>query len=191
MSLVFIIIACIVTIIGVGIYAGLLNLMFGSDYYDFAKMFGFSVLANGLLVFLFLPVYLMMSDSLDTLLFVLAFHVMFGFFISYTLIEFTTNPSYSASSLIWSVLGFGITLVIYMAIYNSTKWDVDGTNTLYLHVLSPFLISYMMIPLFHGIWTQIYYGIYIGWSNPLFIPQLADVTQTQEKVDEVTVDIQS
>ncbi len=99
MSLVFIIIACIVTIIGVGIYAGLLNLMFGSDYYDFAKMFGFSVLANGLLVFLFLPVYLMMSDSLDTLLFVLAFHVMFGFFISYTLIEFTTNPSYSASSL--------------------------------------------------------------------------------------------
>jgi hypothetical protein len=100
MSLVFIIIACIVTIIGVGIYAGLLNLMFGSDYYDFAKMFGFSVLANGLLVFLFLPVYLMMSDSLDTLLFVLAFHVIFGFFISYTLIEFTTNPSYSASSLI-------------------------------------------------------------------------------------------
>jgi Co/Zn/Cd efflux system component len=117
--------------------------------------------------------------------------VIFGFFISYTLIEFTTNPSYSASSLIWSVLGFGITLVIYMAIYSATKEDVDGTNTLYLHVLSPFLISYMIIPLFHGIWTQIYYGIYTGWSNPLFVPQLADVTQTQEEVDEVTVDIQS
>lgn len=191
MSLVFIIIACIVTIIWVGIYAGLLNLIFGSDYYDFAKMFWLSVLANGLLVFLFLPVYLMMSDSLDTLLFVLAFHVMFGFFISYTLIEFTTNPSYSASSLIWSVLGFGITLSIYMMIYNITKWDIAWTNTLYLHILSPFLISYMIIPLFHGIWTQIYYGIYTGWSNPLFIPQLADVTQTQEEIDEVTVDIQS
>lgn len=189
MALVFIIIACIVTLVGVGIFAWLLNLMFGSDYYDFAKMFGFSVLANGLLVFLFLPVYLMMSDSLESLLFVLAFHVMFGFFISYTLIEFTTNPSYSASSLIGSVLWFGITLVIYMGLYTSTKWDAMGTNTLYLHVLSPFLISYMMIPLFHGIWTQIYYGIYTGGSNPLFVPQLADVTQTQEEVDEVTVEV--
>ena len=189
MSLVFIIIACIVTIIGVGIYAGLLNLIFGSDYYDFAKMFGFSVLANGLLVFLFLPVYLMMSDSLDTLLFVLAFHVMFGFFISYALIEFTTNPSYSASNLIWSVLGFGITLVIYMAIYSSTKGDIDWNNTLYLHILSPFLIAYTVIPLFHGVWTQIYYSIYTWGSNPLFVPQLADVTQTQEEVDEVTVEV--
>jgi TRAP-type C4-dicarboxylate transport system permease small subunit len=117
--------------------------------------------------------------------------VMFGFFISYTLIDFTTNPSYSASSLIWSVLGFGITLVIYMTIYSMTKWDIDWTNTLNLSVLSPFFISYMIIPLFHGIWTQIYYSIYTGWSNPLFVPQLADVTQTQEEVDEVTVDIQS
>lgn len=190
MALVFIIVACIVTIIWVGIFAWLLNLMFWSDYYDFAKMFGFSVLANWLIVFLFLPVYLMMSDSLDILLFVLAFHVMFAFFISYTLIEFITNPSYSASSLIWSVLWFWITLVIYMWLYSVTKSDLNWTNTLYLHILSPFLISYMFIPLFHGIWTQIYYSIYSGWNNPLFIPQLADVTQTQEEVDEVTVEIQ-
>ncbi len=189
MSLVFIIIACVVTLVGIGIFSGLLNLMFWSDYYDFAKMFGFSVLANGLLVFLFLPIYLMMSDSLNVLLFVLAFHVMFAFFISYTLIEFTTNPSYSASSLIWSVLWFGITLVIYMVIYNITKWDVDWTNTLNLSVLSPFLIAYTVIPLCHGVWTQIYYGIYTWGSNPLFVPQLADVIQTQEEIDEVTVDI--
>lgn len=189
MSLVFIIIACLVTIVGVGIFAWMLNVMFGSDYYDFAKMFGFSVLANGLLVFLFLPIYLMMSSSLGTLLFVLAFHVMFGFFISYTLIEFTTNPSYSASSLIWSVLGFGITLIIYMAIYSAFRLDEAGETTLYLHVLSPFLIAYTVIPLFHGIWSQIYYGFYTGWSNPLFVPQLSDVTQVQESVDEVTVDL--
>jgi len=56
-------------------------------------------------------------------------------------------------------------------------------------VLSPFLIAYTVIPLFHGVWTQIYYGIYTGGSNPLFVPQLADVTQTQEEVDEVTVEV--
>lgn len=189
MSLVFIIIACIVTIIGVGIFSGLLNLMFGSDYYDFAKMFGFSVLANGLLVLLFLPLYMMLNDSLPLLLFVLAFHVMFGFFISYTLIEFITNPSYSASSLIGTVLWFGATLVIYLLLYKLTQGDQMGNTTLYLHILSPFLIAYTVIPLLHGIRVQIYYSIYTGGNNPLFIPQLVDVTQTQEEVDEVTVEV--
>ena len=189
MSLVFIIIWCVVTLIGVGIYSWLLNLMFGSNYYDFTKMFGFSVLSNGTLVLLFLPIYLMMSDLLETLLFVFAFHVMFSFFISFLLIELTTNPSYSASSVIWSVLGFVVTIIVYVWIYTITESDINGTSTLYLYILSPFLLSYTLIPLCHGIWTEIYYSIYMWWSNPLFISQLADVTQTQEEVDEVTVDI--
>jgi hypothetical protein len=189
MALVFVIIACIVTIIGMWIFAWLLNLMFGSDYYDFSKMFGFSVLANGLLVLLFLPIYFMLSDTINSLLFVLAFHVMFGFFVSYVLIEFTINPSYSASSLIWGILGFGITLILYMILYTITKDEKAPTNMIYLHVLSPFVISYMIIPLSHGIRTQIYYALYSWGSNPLYVPQLADVTQTQEEVDEVTVDI--
>jgi hypothetical protein len=189
MSLVFVIIWCIVTIIWVWVYSGLLNLVFGSDYYDFAKMFGFSVLANWLLVILFLPIYLMMSDSLDILLLVLAFHVMFGFFISYSLIEITTNPNYAASNIVWSMLGFWITLLVYISIYKTIDSDITGTTTLYIYILSPFLLAYTITPLCHGIWTQIYYGIYTGWNNPLFVPQLADVIQIQNEVDEVTVEV--
>ena len=121
---------------------------------------------------------------------------MFAFFISYTLVELTTNPSYAASNIIGTLIGFGLTLVIYMGIYSMTIGSDDagqstlGTNALYLYILSPFLISYVLIPLMHGIWTQIYYGIYSGGNNPLFIPQLADVTQVQEQQeDEVTVEI--
>lgn len=190
MALVFIIIACVVTIIGMGIFSGLLSMMFSSDYYDFGKMFGFSVLANGLLVLLFLPLYLMMSDTIDSLMIVYAFHVMFWFFISYVLLEFTTNPNYSASNLMWWMLGFGITLVVYMMIYSFNINNPVGANNVYIYVLSPFLISYVCVPLFHGIWTQIYYGIYSSGNNPLFVPQLSDVTQTQEEVDEVNVTIQ-
>ena len=82
-----------------------------------------------------------------------------------------------------------------MGIYSMTTGSSDvgvatmGTNSLYLYILSPFLISYVLIPLMHGIWTQIYYSIYTGGNNPLFVPQLADVTQAQEIEDEVTVDI--
>ena len=53
-----------------------------------------------------------------------------------------------------------------MGIYSMTMGSNDvgestmGTNSLYLYILSPFLISYVLIPLMHGIWTQIYYGIY-------------------------------
>lgn len=195
MAFVLVIVACLVTLIGMGIFSGLLNMAFGQDYYDFGKMFGFSVLANGLLVLLFLPIYVMMSGELTSLLFVYAIHVMFAFFISYTLVELTTNPSYAASNLIGTTLGFGLTLVIYMGIYSMTMGSSDvgdatmGTNSLYLYILSPFLISYVLIPLMHGIWTQIYYAIYTWGNNPLFIPQLADVTQTQETEDEVTVDL--
>lgn len=196
MVFILILIACVVTLIGMAIFSGMLNMAFGQDYYDFGKMFGFSVLANGLLVLLFLPIYLMMSDNMDLLLFVYAFHVMFAFFVSYTMLEFTTNPSYSASAFIGSVLGFGVTLIIYMAIYSLTAGSADeanqtlGGNSLYLYVLSPFLISYVVIPLLNSIWTQIYYGIYTSGNNPLFIPQLSDVSQVQETQDEVTVEIQ-
>ena len=56
--------------------------------------------------------------------------------------------------------------MIYMSIYAMTMGSNDaanstmGSNSLYLYILSPFLISYVVIPLMHGIWTQIYYGIY-------------------------------
>ena len=104
MAFIMVIVSFVVTLIGMAIFSGMLNMVFGQDYYDFGKMFGFSVLANGLLVLLFLPIYLMMSGDLTSLLFVYAIHVMFAFFISYTLLEFTTNPSYAASNLIGTTL---------------------------------------------------------------------------------------
>lgn len=187
--LIFVIIACMVTLIGVGIFSGLLNLMFGQDYYDFGKMFGLSVLSNGLLVLLFLPLYMMFSDSIHTLMTVYAVHVMFAFFVSYTLIEMTTNPSYSASTLMWTTLGFGSALVIYMMIYTMTKESALGQNILYVYVLSPLVLSYILLPLCHSIREKIYYSIYSNGSNPLFIPPVSDVAQTTEQVDEVTVDL--
>lgn len=195
MAFILIIIACLVTVIGMGIFTGLLNMIFGQDYYDFGKMLGFTILANGLLVLLLLPIYLMMSGTLSSLLLIYAIHIMFAFFISYTLIELTTNPNYAASQVIGTTLGFGITMVIYIAIYAMTLGSDDagqaslGANSLYLYILSPFLIAYLIIPLFHGIWTQLYYSVYSGGNNPLFIPNLSQVTEIEHIEDEITVEL--
>ncbi len=63
-------------------------------------MFGSSVLINTLLVILFTPIYLTMSSDITILLLMLAFHSMFAFFVSYSLIEIITNANYAISSLI-------------------------------------------------------------------------------------------
>lgn len=77
MAMIFMLVACIVTLIGTAVIAGTLNIAFGSDYYDFGKMFGFSILVNGLLMLLFAPVYFAFSSDLNTLLLILAFHIIF------------------------------------------------------------------------------------------------------------------
>lgn len=217
LAFILILIAFVVTLVGMAIYSGLLNIMFNEDYYDFGKMFGFSVLANAFLVLIFLPIYLMMRENIQLLLFVYAFHIMFAFFISYTLIEFTTNPSYSSSNLIGTVLWFGIALIAYMGIYavtmgygevadniskevsknvmvnvteNISEKKVEiGKNSLYLFVLSPLLISYIFVPLLHWAWGMIYFMIYSGGSNPLFVPQPEDISIEEDEEDEVNVEI--
>lgn len=187
--MIFMLVAFIVTIIGTSIMAGTLNIVFGSDYYDFGKMLGFSVLANGLLVLLFAPVYLALSGDLHILLLILAFHIVFGFFISYSLIEFTTNANYAGSSLIGTLLGFGVTMMIYLLIYNMNSGKEDMGTTIYFLMLLPFLMSYTLIPLFHGVWSGIYYGIFSSGSNPFYIAPLNEVGQTQEEDNEVNVQL--
>jgi hypothetical protein len=192
MAMIFMLVACIVTLIGTAVIAGMLNIAFGSDYYDFGKMFGFSILVNGLLMLLFAPVYFTFSTDLNTLLLILAFHIIFGFFISYSLIEFTTNPNYAWSSLIGTLIGFAITIAIYLLIYKSTinhnGASEDMGNIIYLLILLPFITAYTLIPLCHGIWSSIYYGIFGWWSNPFYIPSLTDINQVEEE-DEVNVQL--
>lgn len=193
-AFVFIVLACVVTLIGMAIFSWLLNMMFSQDYYDFWKMFWFSVLANWLLVFLFLPLYFMMAWDLNSLLLMYALHVMFAFFMSFMLLELTSNPNYAASDVIGSSLGFVVTLVIYVSIYIATIGtgveENTWSNVLYVYVLSPFLIAYVVIPLLHGIWTQIYYGIYSSGNNPLFVPQAQDMEVEEEaEEDEINIDI--
>ena len=189
LSMIFMLVACIVTLIGTGIMAGTLNIVFGWDYYDFGKMFGFSVLANGLLAVLFAPVYLTLSEDLSILLLVLAFHIIFWFFVSYSLIEFTTNANYAWSSLIGTLIWFGITTMIYLLVYNMTSAADNIGDIIYLLMLLPFIMSYTIIPLCHGVWSSIYYGVFSSGSNPFYIAPLNEISQETEEDNTVNVEL--
>lgn len=177
LALIVMLVACIVTLIGTGIMAGTLNLVFSWDYYDFAKMFGSSVLINTLLVILFTPIYLTMSSDITILLLMLAFHSMFAFFVSYSLIEIITNANYAISSLIWTSIWFSLSIVVYMIVYKVAI--VQENINIYILMLFPFITSYTLIPLFHGIRTTIYYNIFTTWSNPLYVAPLSEITQSE------------
>ena len=61
------------------------------------------VLFSTILVFIaFLPMYIIFSTSanFNALYFVLAFHIAFSVFISFVLIEMSTNPNYAAVHLV-------------------------------------------------------------------------------------------
>ncbi len=144
------------------------NLFFNKKYYDISKMFSLLLLTNGILFFILAPIYIVFSKQIDMLFFVLWFHVMFSVFISSNQIEFLNNPNYSASSLMWNVLWFSLSMLLYSLLRKST-WDWTIQNKVYLLMLLPAVIWYTIIPLGSWIWEKIYYKIYENWSNPLFI----------------------
>ena len=104
---------------------------------------------------------------------------MFSVFVSSNQIEFLNNPNYSASSLMWNVLWFSLSILLYSLLRKST-WDWTIQNKVYLLMLLPAVIWYTIIPLGNWIWEKIYYKIYENWSNPLFIASNNSSENTQQ-----------
>lgn len=65
-----------------------------------SKMISLILFANIILFIVFIGLYIIFSSSVTTLFFVLAAHIIFTVFVSYTLVEISTNPNYAAVHLI-------------------------------------------------------------------------------------------
>lgn len=75
-------------------------MIYTDKYYDMGKMFSLTLLINVILFVLFIPLYGLFSGDTNALFFVLALHIIFAVFVSYTAMEMSTNPNYSAVHLI-------------------------------------------------------------------------------------------
>ncbi len=162
--------------------AGSYNLFFNKKYRDISKMFGLLLLTNAILFFILVPIYIVFSKQVDTLFIILWFHVFFSIFVSACQIEFLSNPNYSASALMWNVLWFALSLLIYSIVWKSS-WDGSIQNKVYLLILIPAIVWYALIPFGSWIWEKIYYKVYENWSNPLFISSNEDEFNIDETTD--------
>lgn len=176
LPLILIMIAFVSTFIGNMIVAGLYSLFYSRKYYDSSKMFSFLILSNVIIFFILAPIYIVFNSEIDTLFLVLAFHVFFSIFISHAGLEFISNPNYSASYLVGTVMGFIFCIFLYALIHKYGYVFGDGSQVkLYMMMLFPSVLAYTFIPLWQGIWDVIYYKFYEVWNNFFYIPSLSEV----------------
>ncbi len=187
LPLILIIIAFLGTFIGSIILAGIYNLIYTDKYYDMWKMFSLVLFANIIMFVLFLWLYVLFAWGIDQLFFVLAFHIIFTVFLSFALIEMSTNPNYSAVHVLWAAIWLVVWVIFFWIAYKI----MDSTAGRSSHILLalPPVLAYAMLPFWHWLWEKIYYKFYQNWSNFFYIPSLQEVLVDEEEADEVDIDV--
>ncbi len=186
LPLILIVISFVSTFIGTIIVAGIYNLLYPETYYDMWKMFSLTLTCNIILFFFFVPLYIIFATSIDELFVILAFHILFTVFVSYTAIQMTTNPNYSAVHLIGAAFWLTIALIGFGTLYKII--DVNEGNTANILLAIPPVLAYACIPLFHGIWEKLYYKFYSSGNNFFYIPSLSEVTVSASEEEDVIID---
>ncbi len=184
LPLIFMLIAFIASMSGNMIIGTVYNLLYNSKYYDLGKIMSLITISNIVIFFIMAPVYMLFWDSILGLFIIVAFHVIFGVFISYSLMEFTTNPNYSGSNLLGGVIGFCITILIFLSFYKSfgaAEFGLDNASTQKIKMLIaiPPLLSYTIIPLAYCLREKLYYKFYEMGNNFLYVPSLSEVVYDQ------------
>jgi len=188
LPLILMIIAFLGTFIGNLIITGVLNMIYTNKYYDMGKMFSIALLINVLLFFFFIPIYLLFMSSPQSLFLILALHIFVTVFMCYAGIEISTNPNYSASSLVGSVLWFTIAVFLFAVVFKVLGNGTEGTQINILLAVPP-VLAYLCIPLFQTIREKLYYKFYTMGNNFLYIPSLNEVMVDAEDNSESNVDL--
>lgn len=165
------------------------NLFFSNKYYDVWKMFRI-VLTVCIIIFLFFaPLYILFYNLIEILFVILWFHIMFNTFIFSCCIEFTTNPNYSLVHIVWTTIGFAISLLFFWIVYKTLDLTNWNSQTITILLSLPAILSYSLIPLSHSIWEKIYFGFYNSWNNFFYIPSLTEVMIDEEE-DENSINVE-
>lgn len=154
--------------------AGLYSVFFSKRYYNFSKMFWLIFVASLLLLPLFVIIsalyYFVFRASIDSLYFILKLQLVFSLFISLNLVDFLSQPNYSASSLMWNTLWTAFALIVALFI----SWGIG------LVTVSA-ITTYMFSVLWAWIWDAIYYKFYEWGNNPFYLPSLNELREERQK----------
>jgi len=150
------------------------NIFFSKRYYNFGKMF-WLIFASSLIIFIFFFwIYILFKD-MRSLYIILWFQIIFELFISINLIDFLSQPNYSASSLMWNTLWCVLSVLIHLAI-TSWMWEFN-----ILFIIASAVIAYTMTIFGAWLWDAIYYKFYEWWNNPFYLPSLNELREERQK----------
>jgi len=187
LSLVLLFIGFLSTFIGNIAIGGIYSLFYSKKYYNTSKMFGLIFLTNGILFFFLAPIYIVFASQIDILFLILGFHILFSVFTSAAQIEFSNNPNYSASALMGNVLGFVLAFLAYALIYKMSG-SAEVQQKIYLFMLLPPILGYVIVPFGSGIWEKVYYKAYELWNNGFYIPSGIEPEEESQETETNTGD---
>ncbi len=159
------------------------NIFFSKRYYNFSKMFAL-IFVSSLILWLFFIVIYILYDRINDLYVILWFQVIFWLYVSLNLMDFLSQPNYSASSMMANNLWCILTIVAYIAIMqmvNFTTWEnLKLKSVLFLAIL-PVILSYTLMIFGANVWDAIYYKFYEWWNNPFYLPSLNELREERQK----------
>lgn len=185
--LVFVIIAFVATFLGNLVIAGAYSFFYSTKYYDLGKTFSMILISNVVIFFIFIPLYLIFYNSTNSLYIVLWFHILFAIFTSTTHVEILTNPNYASAHLIGTTIGLSISAFLLLIAIKTLSSTTEKLPQYLLFLLPP-IIGYVFMPLAHALWEKIYYKIYEGWNDFLYLPTPQEIHAQEEVMQEDVTD---
>lgn len=166
------------------------NIFFSKRYYNFGKMI-WLIFVSSIIFFLFFILIYILFEDINSLYFILWLQIIFWLYISLNLMDFLSQPNYSASSLLWNTLGCIISVVVYLLITQNFNLSYVLTSMLAV------ILSYTLMIFWAWLWDAIYYKFYEWWNNPFYLPSLNELREERQKEEvkraeeeeEVNVDI--
>lgn len=150
------------------------NIFFSKRYYNFWKMFWLIFTSSLIIFILFFLIFVLFKD-MRSLYTILWFQIIFELFISINLMDFLSQPNYSASSLMGNTLWAILSVIIHLVIVNI----MSDFNILF--IIASAVSAYTVTILGAWIWDAIYYKFYEWWSNPFYLPSLNELREERQK----------
>ena len=152
----------------------LYNIFYSNRYYSFGKMAGL-IFASLIICLLFFVPYFLYMENTTVLYTILGFQLIFQLFIAKNLIDFLSQPNYSASSLMWNTLWIVLAILAHIVIISI----ITVENI--VPVTASSVIAYVMIAVWSWLWDAVYYKFYEWWSNPFYLPSLNELREERRK----------
>jgi len=156
------------------------NIFFSKRYYNFWKMFAL-IFVSSLILWIFFILIYVLYDKMYDLYVILWFQVIFWLYVSLNLMDFLSQPNYSASSMMANNLWCILTIVAYIAIMKFVNFNTwENLRLLFLAII-PVILSYTLMIFGSNLWDAIYYKFYEWWNNPFYLPSLNELREERQK----------